>query len=67
LTRHHRAVGDYLQERLYRPEVESLPAMAPSRSLQPVTTNTAGADLQPRAPMFLLRNFYVAFPTFVGI
>jgi hypothetical protein len=43
LSRHHRAVGDYLQERLYRPE--SLLANGSGQKVIARGYHTTGADL----------------------
>jgi len=43
LPRHHRAVGDYLQERLYRPE--SLLANGSGQKFIARGYHTTGADL----------------------
>ena len=75
LPRHHRAVGDYLQERLYRPE--SLLANGSGQKFIARGYHTTGADLcttgskktrtESVQGTLCRRNFYVAFGTFVGI
>ena len=45
LPRHHRTVGDYLQERLYHTEVESLLANGSGQKFIARGYHTTGADL----------------------
>ena len=75
LPRHHRAVGDYLQERFERPE--SLLANGSGQKFIARGYHTTGADLcttgSKKAQIesvqgtLCRRNFSVAFDTFVGI
>ena len=61
LPRHHRTVGDYLQERLYHTEVESLLANGSGQKFISRDYHTTGADLHYSLKTLCRRNFYVAF------
>ena len=75
LPRHHRGVGDYLQECLYRPE--SLLANGSGQKFIARGYHTTGADLCTTGSKkhelnlskatLCRRNFYVAFDTLFGI
>jgi hypothetical protein len=72
LPGHHRAVGDRLQDRLCRPEIEGLPGEWLWPELYGPSPHTTEANLHHGLKTHglkqpLARDFYVAFRTFVGI